>query len=142
MNPAAAAPGPVLFFDGECGLCQRVVRYLMRIDRLARLRYAPLQGATGQAYLRERGLPTEEFSSLVFARALDDPSPLLRTDGARAALQVCGGPGKFWAGLIGLFPRRVRDLGYRVIARVRYRVFGVWRPRPFPDPSWESRVLS
>ena len=141
MNPALTAPGPVLFFDGECGLCNRVVRYLMRIDRAACLRYAPLQGATGQAYLRDRGLPTDEFSTLVFARSLGDPSPLFRTDGAQAALRLCGGAGKVWAALIGFFPRPVRDGGYRLVARLRYRIFGAWRPRPWPDPSWESRIL-
>jgi predicted DCC family thiol-disulfide oxidoreductase YuxK len=48
MNAAPSTPvaatGPVLFFDGECGLCNRVVRLMLRLDRRGRLRYAPLQG--------------------------------------------------------------------------------------------------
>mgnify|MGYP000479251079 CR=1 FL=1 len=31
--PASNAPsGPVLFFDGECGLCNRIVRLLLWLD--------------------------------------------------------------------------------------------------------------
>src|SRR4051812_37486572 len=50
------APVPVLFFDGECGLCNRVVRLLLRLDTRGRLRFAPLQGPVAQDYLRAHGL--------------------------------------------------------------------------------------
>jgi hypothetical protein len=48
-----ATPGlpAVLFFDGECGLCNGLVRILIRLDRPGRLHYAPLQGPSAQAYL-------------------------------------------------------------------------------------------
>ena len=54
--------GPVLLFDGECGLCHRVVRGLLKCDRRERLRFAPLHGAAAQVWLRERGLPTTDFT--------------------------------------------------------------------------------
>ena len=43
-----SAIGAVLFFDGECGLCNGVVRILIRLDRTGRLHYAPLQGASAK----------------------------------------------------------------------------------------------
>jgi predicted DCC family thiol-disulfide oxidoreductase YuxK len=133
----------VLLFDGECGLCNRVVRALMRRDRAGVLRYAPLQGPTAQAYLRARGLPTAEFSSLVFIPDLAEANglPLLRTDGARAALARCGRVGRFWAAVLGIFPRRLCDAAYVLVARTRYFFFGTWVPRPLPDPSWAERLL-
>ena len=42
---------PVLFFDGECGLCQRLVRGLLKLDQRGGLRLAPLQGPTAQDWL-------------------------------------------------------------------------------------------
>ena len=42
----------VLFYDGQCGLCNRVVRLLLQTDRAGRLRFATLQSAPAQAYLR------------------------------------------------------------------------------------------
>ncbi len=133
--------GPVLFFDGECGLCNRVVRRLLALDRRGTLRFAPLQGPTAQAYLRAHGLPTHDFSSLVLAP--DGPAgssqPLLRTDGVIAALRAAGRPG--FAAALAAVPRGLRDAGYKIVARVRYAIFGPWRPRPLPRQEWAARFL-
>ena len=133
--------GPVLLFDGECGLCNRVVRRLLALDRAGQLRFAPLQGPSAQAYLRARGLPMADFSTLVLVP--DWPAnaavPLLRTDGVIAALRAVGRPG--WASLLAVFPRFVRDAGYTCVARVRYAVFGPWRTCPLPRPEWTARFI-
>lgn len=124
----SARPGrlPVLLFDGECGLCQACVRFLIRLDEHRRLHFAPLQGPAAQAYLRTQGLPTREFDSLVFVPDWKDPSRgayRLRTDGAFAACAVVGGVGREIANLRAL-PGWLRDLLYRLIARSRYALFG------------------
>jgi len=144
MKPSIAGPGPVLLFDGDCGLCQRVVRWLLRIDRDGRLHFAPLQGPAGQAFLRQHGLPTADFESLVFVpdwASRDRPVYLLRTAGVLAALRVAGGIGRFLAAGLAIFPVAWRDAGYRAIGRWRYRVFGAWRPRPLARPEWSGRFL-
>lgn len=144
MNPSIAGPGPVLFFDGDCGLCQRVVRVLLRIDREGRLHFAPLQGVTAQAFLRQHGLPTTDFESLVFVpdwASRDRPEYLLRTAGVIAALRAAGRTGRILAAGLAIFPVAWRDAGYRAIGRWRYRVFGAWRPRPLARPEWSRQFL-
>jgi predicted DCC family thiol-disulfide oxidoreductase YuxK len=140
LNPSSQA-GPVLFFDGECGLCNRVVRRLLALDRRGTLRFAPLQGASAQAYLRAHGLPLQDFSSLVFAPDWPGTAarPLLRTDGVIAALRATDHPGL--AALLAAAPRVVRDAGYKFVARVRYRIFGPWRSCPLPRSEWAARFL-
>lgn len=132
----------VLFYDGECGLCQRIVRVMLSLDRAGRLRFAPLQGPSAQAYLRRHGLPTADFDSLIFApRGLADATPpLSRTDGALAAVRHCGWLGRVVATL-RVVPRPWRDAGYRLIARWRYRLFGAPRPGMLDRPEWRSRFL-
>jgi len=135
--------GPVLLFDGECGLCQRVVRFLLRLDRPGRLRFAPLQGSAAQAYLWKHGLDPVDFGSLVFIpdwNRREQPEFLLRTDGAIAALRSCGGLGTMLA-FISILPRAWRDAAYRLIARWRYRIFGRWRPRPLAKTAWAERFI-
>jgi hypothetical protein len=61
MSTDAARPDPVLLFDGECGLCQRLVRVLLGLDRRGRLRFAPLQGPAAQSYLRQHGSARDRF---------------------------------------------------------------------------------
>jgi predicted DCC family thiol-disulfide oxidoreductase YuxK len=144
VSPAHAYPDPVLLFDGECGLCNRVVRGLLRADRGGRLRYGALQSTPAQAFLAKRGLSTQNFDSLIFVTdwAHRDTAPFLeRTAGATAALQVCGG---FWRGLamlMALVPAAWRDAAYRFIARTRYRWFGPWQPAPLPRSEWSRRFV-
>jgi predicted DCC family thiol-disulfide oxidoreductase YuxK len=137
------APAPVLLFDGECGLCRRVVGLLLRLDRRGRLRFAPLQGPAAQAFLGAHGLPTRDFSSLIFVpdwARRERPDFRQRTDGLIAALRTCGGGGRMLAAILVAFPAGMRDGAYRWVARWRYRVFGPWRPGP-GRPEWRDRFI-
>ena len=140
MTPTPTT-GPVLLYDGECGLCNRVVRRLLALDRVGTLRFAPLQGPAAQAYLRSHGLPTADFSTLVLVPdwPANAAAPLLRTDGVIAALRAVGRPGLATA--LAVFPRGLRDAGYKFVARVRYAIFGPWRTCPLPRPEWAARFL-
>ena len=137
--------GPVLLFDGECGLCQRIVRRLLRIDRAGRLYFAPLQGAAAQEFLRGRGLPTADFDTLIFVpdwRSRTHGPFLVRTDGVIAALRATGrGVARTVAALLAVFPAGLRDAGYRGVARWRYRLFGPWRAGPALAASGPERFL-
>jgi predicted DCC family thiol-disulfide oxidoreductase YuxK len=140
---SAANPAPVLLYDGECGLCNFIVRLLLRTDRKRRLRFAPLQGEKGQAYLRIWGLPTDDFDSLIFVPNWDVPDrsePLLRTDGALAAAAEVGGIWRLVTWL-RVLPAWLRDPFYKVVARTRYALFGEYKPTPLPDPAWAERFI-
>lgn len=138
-------PVAVLLYDGECGLCNRLVRGLLRLDRWGRLRFAPLQGGTAQAYLRAHGLPTRDFETLIFVpdwTRRERPEYLARTSGAIAALRATHShAARALAAVITIFPALLRDAVYRVVGRWRYRVFGPWRPRPLARAEWAARFL-
>jgi predicted DCC family thiol-disulfide oxidoreductase YuxK len=135
---------PVLLFDGECGLCQACVRFLLRVDQSGRLRFAPLQGAAAQEFLRAQGLPTADFDTLIFVpdwrRRAVPGTFLVRTDGVLAAAAETGGWTAAFAEL-RVIPRAVRDGFYRVVAWLRYRVLGRSVPRPLARPEWAARFL-
>ena len=144
MNHPQPSPGPVLLFDGECGLCQRIVRILLRLDRAGRLRFAPLQGPRAQDYLRAHGLPTADFETLVYVpdwARRNEPEFLVRTAGVIAALRETGGLGRVFAAVLRIIPGTWRDAAYRLVGRWRYRVFGAWQPRPLARPEWAARFL-
>lgn len=145
MNAPPDGPGPVLLFDGTCGLCNRCVRLLLRLDRRGRLHFAPLQSGPAQAYLRAQGLPTEDFDSLVFVPDWSHPAPgayRRRTDGVVAALRAGGGAGAALGTVLGWVPATWRDAAYRLVARWRYRIWGEWRPRPLARSEWARRFLA
>ncbi len=146
-KPGEGATGavPVLLYDGECGLCNRTVRFLLRLDRRGALRFAPLQGPAAQAYLRAHGLPADDFETLVFVpdwARRDRPEFLLRTDGVVGALRACGNPAANVLAWMRVVPRGLRDMGYRFVARTRYRLFGQWDTAcPLPKPEWRRRFF-
>lgn len=47
----------LVFYDGECGLCDHVVQFLLWADRKGVFVFAPLQGETAREVLK--GLPEE-----------------------------------------------------------------------------------
>jgi predicted DCC family thiol-disulfide oxidoreductase YuxK len=110
---------PIVFFDGVCGLCNRLVDVLLRADRGARLRFAPLQGETARALLPPRPADAAEWS-IVY---LDERGLHERTD---AVLRLGRRLGGVWrlVTVLRLMPPPIRDGLYRVIARNRYQWFG------------------
>jgi predicted DCC family thiol-disulfide oxidoreductase YuxK len=71
----------------------------------------------------------------------DQPRHLERTAGVIAALRGIGGAGRVLGGVLAIFPAKLRDAGYRLIGRLRYRLFGPWRPRPLSRVEWAQRFL-
>jgi predicted DCC family thiol-disulfide oxidoreductase YuxK len=138
---------PVVLYDGECALCQRVVHVLLRLDGDGRLKFAPLQSGPAQEFLRAQGLPVADFDTLVlvpdWARRRETHAAfLVRTSAAIAALRNCGGGGRLVADGLAIFPAVLRDAGYRLVARVRHRIFGGRNPGPQFRPEWAGRFLA
>jgi predicted DCC family thiol-disulfide oxidoreductase YuxK len=113
-----AAP-PVVFFDGECGLCNRFVRWLLDRDRRGVLRFAPLRGELAAQKLA--ALPGDEGEwSVAF---WDEDGVHSESDATLRAVARVGG---FWriARWLLPVPRRIRNGVYRFVARRRIRWFG------------------
>lgn len=114
-----AAEGPVVFYDGDCGLCDRSVKLLIKLDKAHQLRYATLQGETATRIMGAPQGPSEGWAiKLLDEEGLHDGS----TAALRSAMHA-GGVGKLGAFFLWV-PRFIRDGVYRWIARNRYRWFG------------------
>lgn len=136
-----AAPRTILFFDGVCGLCNAVVDFLVAHDHRRRLLYAPLQGETFQAVARE--VPwLKTIDSVIAMREQPDGRREFFIH-SRAAIFAFGQLGGPWLllGLLGWVPRPVSDSLYRLVARVRYAVFGRRDRCRLPSPAEADRFL-
>lgn len=135
-RPASRESGPVLFFDGECGLCHGFVQALLRRDAAGALLYAPLQGETARVQLPP--LPPDRLTwSIVL---LDDRGVHQGSDAVLRALRRLGGAWSF-AGLGLLVPRPVREAVYRFVAARRYEWFGPARACLLPTGATQGRIL-
>jgi predicted DCC family thiol-disulfide oxidoreductase YuxK len=134
--PLAADKHPVVFFDGVCGLCNHTVDFLLQRDHNARLRFAPLQGTTAQEFL-----PDDVRTRLDTLVLLLDGRVHVRSAAVARILFQLGGFWKFAGGLLWLIPLPLRDLGYRLVSRVRYRMFGKHETCRMPTPEERARFL-
>jgi predicted DCC family thiol-disulfide oxidoreductase YuxK len=126
---------PVLLYDGVCGLCARSVRWILRHERDHELQFAPLQGETAAA-LRARfpQIPTKLSTVVLVA----DGRVHLRSKAFMHAATHLRAP---WRWLYGMrwIPGFLPDLGYRVVAALRYRIFGRKDSCEIPAPDQRAR---
>lgn len=136
-------PKPVLLYDGECGLCNALMRFILKHDQRGVLMFAPLQGPLAQAFLRARGLEAADFDSVVFIADADriDTAYYRRTAGVLKAMEEMGGGWRRLARVLAFVPTSWSNVLYRTVARTRYRLFGRYRPTPLPNPEWARRIL-
>jgi predicted DCC family thiol-disulfide oxidoreductase YuxK len=129
-------PGPVVLYDGECGLCHRSVKFLLERDR-NRLWYAPLQGETAAALRAEHPAIPQTLESVVL---VDGGKVHLRSKAFLYVAKYLPRPWR-WAYHFRWLPAVVLDLGYRVIASLRYRIWGKYDSCQRPTADQQAHLL-
>ena len=127
---------PIVFFDGVCGLCNSTVNWLLARDPQHRLRFAPLQGAAAERLVKSE--IRNRLDTLVFVR---DGQTFVRTAAVSRMLMTLGGLWKVLGGLLWMIPWPVRDLGYCIVSRLRYRMFGKHESCRLPTPQERAVFL-
>ena len=133
-----ATDGPILFFDGVCGLCDRLVQFVLRRDRAARFRFAALQSELAARTLAGFGRDAADLDTVY---VLTGDGRLLRK--ARAIFYVLRQLGLPWS-LVGAFavlPTAVLDWFYDRVARNRYRIWGKRDSCRLPSADERARFL-
>lgn len=131
----------VVLFDGVCNLCDKTVRFIFAHDPEGKFRFAPLQSDVGRALAAQHGHG--------LAQGVDPNSVLLIEDGtlydrSTAALRIARqltGPVRALGPLLYV-PRPIRDLGYKFVAAIRYRVWGKKDACTLPPVGLRDRFLA
>jgi predicted DCC family thiol-disulfide oxidoreductase YuxK len=109
-----------VFFDGTCGLCHHVVRFVLAEDRAGLFLFSPLQGwAFSQTVAEDdrRRLP----DSLV---VVDHAGRiLLRSDAVIHIATRLGGIWRVLGAILAVVPKLIRDGGYRLVGINRHQFF-------------------
>ncbi|WP_163853867.1 thiol-disulfide oxidoreductase DCC family protein [Paenibacillus elgii] len=128
---------PLVFYDGVCGFCQRVVQFIIPRDRSAAFRFVAIQSETGSRLLRRYGLDPAELNTFVL---LEQGRVYTRsTAGLRVLRRLDGAWPLLYAFIV--VPRPLRDVVYRWIAANRYRFFGKSDSCMLPPPEVRERFL-
>ena len=133
---------PIILYDGVCGLCNRLNRFVLARDPAGRFRFAMLQGPVAGEILARHGRDPRDLDTLYLVLDPGRPSERLlrKSDAALWILRELGGGWRL-TGALRIVPRAIRDLGYDLVARTRYRLFGRYDTCPVPDPRHRARFL-
>lgn len=127
---------PIILFDGTCGLCDRTVRLVSRLDRKGRFRFAPLQSEAAAYLVQRLGVP-QSIDSIVLVHG---GSARVQSNAAIGVARLLGFPWSMAVVFLAI-PRPIRDAAYRFIARHRYRVFGRVEACGLPTESQRTLVI-
>jgi len=133
----------IILYDGVCGFCNRTVRFVLKRDSRDCFRFATLQSEFARPLLQKHGIRSEQLESIVLVIDHNRPTEHVQIRSI-ASITIFRELGPFWramANLIALLPRGLRDWGYGLVARCRYRIFGKYGSCPLPDASVRHKFL-
>lgn len=112
--------GGYVFYDGNCGLCHRVVRFVLAEDSGEAFRFAPLDSAAFRSAIAEEVRNTLPDTFVILT---SHNKVLIRSDAVIYLLHSLGGLWILAATFFACIPKPLRDLGYQMIGRHRLKFF-------------------
>ena len=126
----------IIFYDGHCLLCHYWVRYAIKKDSKNKLYFSPIQGKFGQKFIKENNLSSHDSVILY----LPNHKPFLYSKAVYELHKVLKLNNLLFY-LLKFTPSIVADFFYKLIARIRYTVFGKFNECRIPDMKIKSRII-
>ena len=138
IKPDTLMGNPIVIFDGMCNFCSYSVQFILKRDQQGGFRFAPLQSAPGSALMEKYGLDPSDAQSILLVK---EGKVYVKSD---AVLEIIADLGPPWHLLkpFAIIPKPWRDALYDVIARNRYRWFGMRNVCYVPTATERSRFLT
>ncbi|MCC3216065.1 MULTISPECIES: thiol-disulfide oxidoreductase DCC family protein [Chryseobacterium] len=109
----------IVFFDGDCGVCNFWVQWILERDNKDQFMFASLQSDFGQQFLSERGLETNVFNTMYLWKP--GRFYLIKSKAVLEIANLLGGIYKL--SFIGkIIPAFLRDKAYDLISRNRMKL--------------------
>ena len=129
---------PVILFDGVCNYCNSVCNFIIARDPEKHFRFAHLQSDAGRELLQHYGFAPDMLDSVVLIR---NGKAYVKTDATIQLAPCLSGIARF-GGLLRFVPRFIRDIGYDIVARNRYKWWGKQDACIVPTADIRDRFLA
>jgi predicted DCC family thiol-disulfide oxidoreductase YuxK len=114
-----------------------LVQFIIKHDPGAKFKFAALQSTAGQAILTELNLPLDDYDSFIY---ISEGKVYTRSTAGLHLLKDLGGIWQLFYALM-IFPKPIRDIVYKFIAKTRYSFFGRTDSCMIPTPELKARFL-
>ena len=138
--PTSSTGRNIVFIDGTCVFCNRLVQFILKHDQAGLFHFAQLQGDFARATFQKVPGTTLDIDTIYLLYAAGTPDERLLLDG-EAGREIW--PRLFWfAAIMRWIPLPLLNAYYRLFARYRYRIFGQYDSCHLPTPEQRVRFLS
>lgn len=127
----------IVLFDGVCNMCNGFINNLIDRDRKSILRFASLQSDIAKGALRNFGIDNNTLTSILVIK-----NDKLYSN-SRAILEICRSLGGIYK-LLYIFiiiPSFIRDFFYKIVAKNRYKWFGISDSCRIPTENLKKHFL-
>lgn len=126
----------IILFDGECNFCNKSVQFIIKRDPNGLFKFASLQSDIGKELLRKYNAPNN-IDSFVLIEANKCYFK------SSAGLRICRNLIGAWKLLYFLLviPSPLRDFLYGIVAKNRYKWFGINKSCMLLSPEERKRFL-
>jgi len=128
---------PIYVYDGECVLCSKAVRYVLKYEKEQSVRFVAIKSDLGRKIAEQNNVDPDAPHTFIY---LENGDAYFLSDAVFALAKKTGGP---WT-LIRFFrflPRPIRDWFYSRIANNRYNLFGKLEACYVPTPEMRDRFV-
>ena len=109
---------PIVFFDGECGLCSRIVRFINRHEKKDEISFSPLQSDFAIKVLAKKNIKPDLNTFYFYSNDTI-------TDRSSGVLKIIPFLKWYFSFLLifWIFPKFIRDFFYNLIAKNRLKIY-------------------
>ncbi|MEX0778833.1 MAG: DCC1-like thiol-disulfide oxidoreductase family protein [Balneolales bacterium] len=127
----------IILFDGVCNLCNSSINFVIDRDPNRRFRYAALQSLKGKQLMSDLDFNAQELSSIIL---IENKHIYRKSTAALKIARLLDFPWPLLYGFI-LVPPFIRNLVYDIIARNRYKWFGIQNECRIPSAGLRELFL-
>ena len=111
----------VMLLDGDCGLCTHTAVFLHpRLVEKSSLRFLAIESEEGQSLIATF---TEKFQLADSVYLIRNGKPYMRSAAGIRIILYLKWYYRMWYPLLWLIPLPIRNIGYRIIAKYRHKIF-------------------
>ncbi|MFI5135083.1 MAG: thiol-disulfide oxidoreductase DCC family protein [Chitinophagales bacterium] len=127
----------VILFDGVCNLCNAIVQFIIKRDKLNKFQFTSLQSKYGIEFTRHFQLHPVPYESIIL---YEEGKVYFKSEAVIRILTSFGGVWKTIT-ILKIIPKFVSDFIYDMIAKSRYKVFGKKETCMVPAPELKEKFL-
>jgi len=127
----------IIVFDGECNLCNRWVKFVLKHDLEHKFKFCALQSKTGKKISANFLKGSTELKTIIF---INGNHMYVQSTAALYIFRHLTGIWRFMYVFVSI-PKFIRDFFYNIISKNRYKWFGKAKTCYVPSKENKSRFL-